>query len=82
MYRVLTTDLTKMLSNDIIKNIDGSKKGIVGKIASISREYCDFGKGFYCGTNPMQPLTLISSEVQPMRILNLLIARNCRFLNS
>lgn len=43
----------------------GSKKGIVGKIAPISREYCDFGKGFYCGTNPMQPLTLISSEIQP-----------------
>lgn len=37
----------------------GSKKGIVGDIAPISREKCDFGKGFYMGTTPEQPLTLI-----------------------
>lgn len=38
----------------------GSKSGIVGNIAPKSRELCDFGKGFYMGTDPIQPLTLIS----------------------
>ena len=37
----------------------GSKKGLVGDIAPISREKCDFGKGFYMGTEPAQALTLI-----------------------
>lgn len=37
----------------------GSKSGIRGAIAPISRESCDFGKGFYMGTDRMQPLTLI-----------------------
>ena len=37
----------------------GSKSGIKGSIAPISRERCDFGRGFYMGTEPYQPLTLI-----------------------
>lgn len=37
----------------------GSKSGLVGDIQPISRERCDFGKGFYMGTTPEQPLTLI-----------------------
>ena len=37
----------------------GSKSGIVGDIAPKSREMCDFGKGFYMGPEPGQPLTLI-----------------------
>lgn len=37
----------------------GSKSGLHGAIAPISREYCDFGKGFYMGTERTQPLTLI-----------------------
>ena len=37
-----------------------SKSGIKGPIAPISRERCDFGRGFYMGTEPYQPLTLIS----------------------
>lgn len=43
----------------------GSKKGIVGDIAPISREECDFGCGFYMGTNTLQPLTLICNEDKP-----------------
>ena len=43
----------------------GSKKGIVGDIAPISREECDFGSGFYMGTSPLQPLTLICNEDKP-----------------
>lgn len=37
----------------------GSKSGIHGAIAPVSREHCDFGKGFYMGTDRTQPLTLI-----------------------
>lgn len=44
----------------------GSKAGITGNIAPISRAECDFGKGFYMGTNPVQPLTLICSEAAPV----------------
>lgn len=37
----------------------GSKSGITGKIEPKSRSKCDFGKGFYMGTEPGQALTLI-----------------------
>lgn len=37
----------------------GSKSGIVGDIAPKSRKQCDFGEGFYMGTEPSQALTLI-----------------------
>lgn len=44
----------------------GSKKGIVGVISPSSRPDCDFGKGFYMGDDPLQPLTLISGEEAPV----------------
>ena len=47
-------------SSDRVILYHGSKSGIKGPIAPISREHCDFGKGFYMGTEPYQPLTLIS----------------------
>lgn len=37
----------------------GSKASIDGKIEPKSRKQCDFGKGFYMGTDPGQALTLI-----------------------
>ncbi len=37
----------------------GSKSGIHGAIAPKSRKQCDFGRGFYMGTEPGQALTLI-----------------------
>lgn len=37
----------------------GSKSGIEGAIEPKSRKQCDFGKGFYMGTEPSQALTLI-----------------------
>ena len=37
----------------------GSKSGIDGKIEPKSRPQCDFGKGFYMGTEVAQALTLI-----------------------
>ena len=48
-----------ILTNDVVTLYHGSKSGIHGRIAPISRERCDFGKGFYMGTDRMQPLTLI-----------------------
>ena len=46
-------------NNEIITLYHGSKSGIHGSIAPISRTRCDFGKGFYMGTDRTQPLTLI-----------------------
>ncbi len=46
-------------TNETITLYHGSKSGIHGAIAPISRERCDFGKGFYMGTDRTQPLTLI-----------------------
>ena len=43
-----------------------SRKGITGDIQPISRIHCDFGQGFYMGTEPVQPLTLICNEDKPM----------------
>ena len=43
----------------------GSKQGITGRIQPVSREDCDFGRGFYTGTDPLQPLTLICGESAP-----------------
>jgi transcriptional regulator with XRE-family HTH domain len=37
----------------------GSKAGLVGDLKPNSRDKCDFGVGFYMGTDPLQPLTLI-----------------------
>ena len=42
----------------------GSKSGIQGKIKPASRDRCDFGAGFYMGTDPLQPLTLICDYEQ------------------
>lgn len=46
-------------SNEKIILYHGSKSGIDGTIAPRSRDKCDFGKGFYMGTDQTQPLTLI-----------------------
>ena len=43
----------------------GSKQGIVGNIQTKSREDCDFGCGFYTGTDTIQPLTLVCGEPNP-----------------
>ena len=48
-----------LLDDSRILLYHGSKSGIVGDIAPKSRVMCDFGKGFYMGTEPGQPLTLI-----------------------
>lgn len=44
---------------DCVLLFHGSKSGIQGKITPTSRKYCDFGAGFYMGTEVLQALTLI-----------------------
>ncbi len=46
-------------TDEIVTLYHGSKSGLHGAIAPISRKHCDFGKGFYMGTERTQPLTLI-----------------------
>lgn len=48
-----------------MKLFHGSKSGIDGKIRPISRSCCDFGSGFYLGSEPTQPLTLICTKEHP-----------------
>ena len=40
----------------------GSKSGIRGPVAPISREHCDFGKGFYLGESLFQSASFVSSN--------------------
>ena len=48
---------------NIITLYHGSHEGIEGEIApNISRDVCDFGKGFYTGDNPTQAKTLICED--------------------
>jgi len=44
----------------------GSKSGIDGAIRPASRDCCDFGSGFYLGSEPTQPLTLICTKEKPV----------------
>lgn len=45
-------------TDEVVTLYHGSKSGICGAIAPISRKRCDFGKGFYMGSDRTQPLTL------------------------
>lgn len=47
------------LDADRVLLYHGSKSGIEGRTEPRSRRQCDFGRGFYMGTNPGQVLTLI-----------------------
>lgn len=74
--RDMDVDITEYILGEIKKqsiNLNkeitlyhGSNGGIKGKIIPKSRSVCDFGCGFYMGTNPMQPLTLIASSEKPV----------------
>lgn len=71
-----------MKNSEIVTLYHDSRSGIRGAIAPISRERCDFGKGFYMGTDKSQPLTLIcnypeakiytlSVDLTDLKILNM-----------
>lgn len=77
----ITLNNIKKESENIQKNdknkvilYHGSKSGLKGRIKPSSREECDFGRGFYMGSDPVQPLTLIASyEESKFYILSLQI---------
>lgn len=54
-----------MMEDDLIL-YHASRKGIKGTISPISRSKCDFGQGFYMGTEAIQPLTLVCNEDKPL----------------
>lgn len=68
-YNVPVYDMVMKKIEDISNSIEleesrvllyhGSKSGIEGRIEPKSRKQCDFGAGFYMGTEPSQALTLI-----------------------
>ena len=58
-------DIADVIDNDRLILYHGSKQGIVGNIQPKSREDCDFGCGFYTGTDTIQPLTLVCGEPNP-----------------
>ena len=67
------TDICDFIIDSIIVSDDsnvalyhGSREGINGRITPCSRSKCDFGKGFYMGTDPFQPLTLVCNEEKPI----------------
>jgi len=62
---IIVQDYSCDSADDKLVLYHASRLGIKGEIAPISRSECDFGKGFYMGTNPLQPLTLVCSEKKP-----------------
>ena len=59
LNRIAAAAETVPISEGRVLLYHGSKSGIKGKIEPKSRSQCDFGKGFYTGTDPSQALTLI-----------------------
>lgn len=79
--QILTEEERTVRFDNYVTLYHGSKSGIHGRIAPVSRRHCDFGKGFYMGTDRMQPLTLIcnypnariytlSAELSRLKILD------------
>ena len=66
LFDYIAKQVNRKADDDKFIVYHGSKKGISGRISPISREFCDFGKGFYLGTDPTQPLTLICDEEKPV----------------
>ena len=59
LSRINQASKSLLLADGKIILYHGSKSGIEGAIAPKSREQCDFGRGFYMGTEAAQALTLI-----------------------
>lgn len=66
VHDAITRDAIEIVARQPGKMVlyHGSKSGIQGKIKPASRDRCDFGAGFYMGTDPLQPLTLICDYEQ------------------
>ncbi len=64
VYDMVMEKITKASSEIVLEEervllYHGSKSGIEGSIIPGSRKQCDFGAGFYMGTEPSQAITLI-----------------------
>lgn len=59
LKRISDTANAQKLESGRVLLYHGSKSGLNGEIAPISRKQCDFGQGFYMGTEAAQPLTLV-----------------------
>lgn len=57
-----------------------SRDGIKGKIVPMSRQNCDFGSGFYMGTEQDQPKKLVADAEQPLFYTLRLNLSNLRIL--
>lgn len=66
LFDYIAKQVNRKADDDKFIVYHGSKKGISGRISPTSREFCDFGKGFYLGADPTQPLTLICDEEKPV----------------
>ncbi|MDO4437062.1 MAG: DUF3990 domain-containing protein [Coriobacteriaceae bacterium] len=53
------------MGNTAVTLFHGSKEGLDGPIRPVSRPQCDFGSGFYMGTDRLQPLTLVCNAPSP-----------------
>ena len=63
LYDFIVKDLPEhKVEGSSITLYHGSKAGIEGNIKPVSRDRCDFGQGFYMGTQVHQPLTLICTN--------------------
>ena len=77
-----TANMMKFVeSTQAINLYHASRSGIVGKLTPSSRSKCDFGRGFYMGTDPLQPLTLICNESAPFFYSMILDTSNLNVLN-
>ena len=70
-----------MKKSETVTLYHGSRSGIRGAIAPISREHCDFGKGFYMGTDKSQPLTLICNYPEAKIYILSVDLTNLKILN-
>ena len=59
----------------------GSKGGLNGRIQPLSRDACDFGPGFYMGTNRSQCCSLVSEHQKPVLYTCSLEVQNLRVKN-
>lgn len=81
LEKIKTASISLELEKGRVLLYHGSKSGIEGDIAPKSRKHCDFGAGFYMGTEASQALTLIcdyesarfyivSLEIEKLKVLD------------
>ena len=59
------SEVLSLLNQNTVSLFHGSRGGIIPPIKPISRERCDFGKGFYMGNSEIQPKGLIAGDQAP-----------------